>query len=377
MSHPIAVVGAGLSGLYATWLLQQAGHRVLLIEARERIGGRVLSQSPSAAGHRLDLGPSWFWPGMNPRIEKLLKQLGVAAFPQHSRGAAVVEGQDGKIHKHQSSWEQSPASYRMAGGTQSLVEAIHAQLDERVHFKPQTRVKGMQLRPHAVELSLQDPSGEWSQLAAQVIVTVPPRLLAQDMALEPAWPDALLQDMRATPTWMAGQAKFVAAYPKAFWREAGLSGNGMSHRGPMSEIHDASDGTGQSAALFGFVGASPSYRAGIGQEELQRQAIAQLVRLFGPEAAQPLWSAVQDWAQEPLTAAREDLRPLSYHPMYEVAQLPSAWAQRVWLAGTEQSPNYGGYLEGALEAAEIAVSHLQRSLPNLALHSAPLAHDEE
>ena len=377
MSHPIAVVGAGLSGLYASWLLQQAGHRVWLIEARDRIGGRVLSQSPSDAAHRLDLGPSWFWPGMNPRIEKLVQQLGLDAFPQHSRGAAVVEGQDGKIYKHQSSWEQSPSSYRLAGGTQSLVEAVRAQLDDRVHIQLQTQVRGLKLRPHAVELTLQDPSGQWTQLAAQVIVTVPPRLLAQDMAMEPAWPDALLKNMRATPTWMAGQAKFVAAYPKAFWREAGLSGDGMSHRGPMSEIHDASDGTGQAAALFGFVGASPSYRAGIGQEELKRQAIAQLVRLFGPEAAQPLWSAVQDWAQEPLTAAKDDLRPLSYHPMYQGAQVPEAWAERLWLAGTEQSPNYGGYLEGALEAAELAVAHLQRSLPNLALHSAPLAHDEE
>jgi len=377
MSPPIVVVGAGLSGLYASYLLQQSSHRVLLIEARDRIGGRVLSLAPDATGHRVDLGPSWFWPGMNQRIKKLVQQLGLESFPQQSRGAALVEGQDGKIYKHQNSWEQSPASYRIAGGTQSLVEAIRAQLDDSVNIKLQTQVRGMRLRPHAVELTLQDPSGEWMQLAAQVIVTVPPRLLAQDLALEPTWPDALLKGMRATPTWMAGQAKFVAAYPKAFWREAGLSGDGMSHRGPMSEIHDASDGTGQAAALFGFVGASPSYRAGIGREVLQRQAIAQLVRLFGPEAAQPLWSAVQDWAQEPLTAAKDDLRPLSHHQMYQAAQLPEAWAERLWLAGTEQSPNYGGYLEGALEAAEIAVADLQRSLYNSTLHGAPLAHDVE
>jgi monoamine oxidase len=224
---------------------------------------------------------------------------------------------------------------------------------------------------------LKDPSGEWTQLATQVIVTVPPRLLVQDMAFEPEWPEGLIKDMRATPTWMAGQAKFVAAYSKSFWREAGLSGDGMSHRGPMSEIHDASDASGQEAALFGFVGASPSYRAGIGQEELKRQAIAQLVRLFGPEAAHPLWSAVQDWAQEPLTAAREDLRPLSYHPMYEAAQLPSAWAQRLWLAGTEQSPNYGGYLEGALEAVELAVSGVQRSVQEVSLQPTTLSNEVE
>lgn len=361
MSYPVVVIGAGLSGLYATRLLQQAGHKVWLIEARERVGGRVLSVSPTASDHRLDLGPAWFWPGMNPRISKLLQTMDLASFPQHSKGAAVVEGQDGKIYKHQSAWEQSPSSYLIAGGTQALTDALHAAFDDTVHLKTNTRVLGMKLRPHAVELELQDASGRWSQLASQVVVTIPPRLWAQDMALDPVWPAAMMQDMQATPTWMAGQAKFVAAYPKAFWREAGLSGDGMSHRGPLSEIHDASDATGQQAALFGFVGASPTYRAGIGPEELKRQSLAQLVRMFGTEAATPLWHEVQDWAQEPLTAAKEDMRPLSHHPMYQEGVVPPEWRERVFMAGTERAPDHGGYLEGALESAELAVADVLKS----------------
>ncbi len=362
MSHPVVVVGAGLSGLYASWLLQQSGQRVLLLEARDRIGGRVLSQGEDGAAHRLDLGPAWFWPGMNPRVQKILKALNLRSFPQHTRGATMVEGQDGKVYKHQSGWEQSPSSYRIAGGTGALTQAIHAQLNSQVTFKASTRVLGMQLRPHAVELALQDGTGPWSQGASQVIVTIPPRVMAQDLALEPAWPEKMMKDMRATPTWMAGQAKFVAAYASAFWREAGLSGDAMSHRGPMGEIHDASDESGQSAALFGFVGASPSYRAGIGREALQSQSLAQLERLFGPQAATPLWSAVQDWALDPLTATSEDSRPLSYHPMYSVGEVPADWKSRVALAGTERSPNYGGYLEGALEAAELAVQSVLGNL---------------
>jgi monoamine oxidase len=365
MSYPVVVIGAGLSGLYATRLLQQAGHKVWLIEARERVGGRIFSVSPTASDHRLDLGPAWFWPGMNPRMNRLLQTMGLASFPQYSKGAAAVEGQDGKIYKHQSAWDQSSSSYRIAGGTQALTDALHAAFDDTVHLKTNTRVQGLKLRPHAVELELEDASGRWSQLASQVVVTIPPRLWAQDMALEPAWPAAMMQDMQATPTWMAGQAKFVAAYPSAFWREAGLSGDGMSHRGPMSEIHDASDATGKQAALFGFVGASPAYRAGIGSEELKRLALAQLVRMFGPQAATPLWHEVQDWAQEPLTAAKEDTLPLSYHPMYQEASVPPEWRERVFLAGTERAPDHGGFLEGALESAELAVADLLKSAASL------------
>jgi monoamine oxidase len=38
--------------------------------------------------------------------------------------------------------------------------------------------------------------------------------------------------------------------------------------------------------------------------------------------------------------------------------VPEPWADRVWLAGTERSPQYGGYLEGALDAATQAVKGL-------------------
>lgn len=363
MSYPVAVIGAGLSGLHASRLLTQAGQKVLLIEARERVGGRILSQGVGTQPHRVDLGPSWFWPGMNPRIERLAADLGLGVYPQFSQGATAIESPEGQVRKQQSSWEQSPSSYRIEGGTQSLIDRLQARIEGQVHLKTGTRLQGMTLRPHAVELQLQDSSGVWTQLASQVVLTLPPRLTAQDVQMSPAWPEPLLKDMRNTPTWMAGQAKFVAIYPTAFWREAGWSGAAMSHRGPMVEIHDASDATGQTAALFGFVGASPAYRAGIGREALERQSLAQLVRLFGPAAASPLWSAVQDWAQEPLTSSAADQQPLAYHPMYGDPVVPGEWDQRLWLAGTERSANYGGYLEGALESAEHAVQGLLAKWP--------------
>ena len=366
MSHPVVVIGAGLSGLYASDLLAQAGRPVLLIEARERLGGRVLSQGLPQGSHRVDLGPSWFWPGMNPRVERLSAELGLGVYPQHSRGATALEGPDGQVRRH-AGWAQSPSSYRIEGGTQSLIDKLQQRIAGKVHLKTGTRLLGLKLHPHTLELDLQDASGRWAQLAAQVVLTLPPRLTAQDIAFEPAWPDTLLRDMRQTPTWMAGQAKFAAIYPNAFWREAGWSGGGMSHRGPMVEIHDASDASGQVAALFGFVGASPAYRSGIGPDQLAQQALAQLVRMFGPQAATPLWSGVQDWAQEPLTASAADQQPLSYHPSYGNPVLPSDWSERLWLAGTERSANYGGYLEGALESAEEAVKGLAARWPQAAV----------
>jgi monoamine oxidase len=98
----IAIIGAGLRGLYAAFLLEQQGIRnYVLLEAREAIGGRITSipasgHSPddTAAGdniNRFDLGPTWFWPGFQGELDQLVSDLGLARFAQHEDGNMMVE----------------------------------------------------------------------------------------------------------------------------------------------------------------------------------------------------------------------------------------------------------------------------------------------
>jgi monoamine oxidase len=192
--------------------------------------------------------------------------------------------------------------------------------------------------------------------ADHVVLALPPRVAAQ-IEFSPALPANAVHAMHGIATWMAGQAKAVAVYDTPFWRAEGLSGDAMSRRGPMVEIHDASPASGGPYALFGFVGVPPGSRA---DEQLLRQDLqAQLIRLFGPQAAEPRQLYFKDWAFDPHTATEADKAPLYAHPTYGLPKaMTDLWDNKLHFAGTEVAHAFGGYIEGALEAAENVLNTL-------------------
>ena len=85
----VVIVGAGLCGLALAHRLVARGQRVCLLEARERVGGRVLTRTCETTGQPLDLGPSWFWPETEPHMVALLASLGLETVAQHDPGDAL------------------------------------------------------------------------------------------------------------------------------------------------------------------------------------------------------------------------------------------------------------------------------------------------
>lgn len=79
----VAVVGAGFSGLQAARRLQAAGRRVVVLEARDRIGGRV--RPGVIAGCEVDLGGQWVGVG-HDRLRALAAQAGAPLKPQYEQG---------------------------------------------------------------------------------------------------------------------------------------------------------------------------------------------------------------------------------------------------------------------------------------------------
>lgn len=343
------IIGAGLSGLYLATCLEAEGHDYHLVEARERIGGRI--KTTTVGNGYFDMGPAWFWPGQ-PRMASLVARLGLNKFNQYATGDLIFEDEGGRVQRGYG-FASMEGSWRLEGGLKRLVDALAAQVpDARLSLGAQ--VVRLDRRGELCCATLQDGT---TCEADRVVLAMPPRIAAK-LDFAPVLPASAARAMANLPTWMAAQAKAFAVYDTPFWRAAGLSGDAMSRRGPMVEIHDASPAKGGPPALFGFLGMPPKARADA--ERLTLAVREQLVRLFGTEAAQPRELFTKDWAFDPLTATAADAAPQFTHPAYGLpTALRGLWDGHLVFAGSEVAPTFGGYLEGALEAAEIALGRLE------------------
>ena len=347
MQSEILIVVGGLSGLALATRLHAAGRDVRLIEARDRLGGRILSVDG------FDLGPAWFWPGQ-PRIAALVDRLGLKRFDQYATGALIFEDERGVVERGRG-WASMEGSWRLEGGMGDLIAALVREMpQDRVHLS--SPVARIEQKDGGADIATTDGT---AYRARHVVLALPPRL-ARRIAIAPALPIEALHAMAATPTWMAGQAKVIATYDRPFWREAGLSGDAMSRRGPMVEVHDASPAKGGPYALFGFIGVPVTAR--YDGEALKAAVRDQLGRIFGAEAARPSALLLKDWAFDAFTATDLDQRPLHSHPNHGLPEaLSDPWNGRLLFSGTETAPRFGGYLEGALEAADRTLAALTRN----------------
>jgi monoamine oxidase len=87
----VIVIGAGFAGLSAAEQLLKRGNSVLIVEARDRVGGRTHTSTTQHGGW-VDLGGQWIGPGQN-HIYALAARLGRGVWPMYTAGRQVLDTQ--------------------------------------------------------------------------------------------------------------------------------------------------------------------------------------------------------------------------------------------------------------------------------------------
>lgn len=137
------VIGAGLAGLAAAYKLKTAGWQVTVLEARDRIGGRVFSHKDQQSGLICELGAEWVGES-HERIKALCKDFNIP-LQKHQFEDFLLR--DGRVYRP-GEWSFSPqakqAFDKMIAGYEKLTVAQKTRLDrtdwwnhlEKIGFSP-------------------------------------------------------------------------------------------------------------------------------------------------------------------------------------------------------------------------------------------------
>ncbi|CAN7715757.1 flavin monoamine oxidase family protein [Mesorhizobium caraganae] len=416
----VVIVGAGFTGLSAALVLKQADIDFVLLEARDRVGGRVEAVR-NGLGERIDSGGQFFCEDM-PEVTALAA----------ARGKAFVETYvDGDFITHPSlSVEQAERTYYGAMAIRERMNAIEPDdpaiagmsvatwlehqpdpTDAKTAFRSMIeglwclamdRVPLWHLIDNDRRITNEVPELQYSLLdtmqslaedlagdlgdrvrlnepvtrvehgshgvrvvsagsvieARKVLVALPPATAAK-LDFAPALPSVL---EKALGVWESGAViKIVVRYPKPFWRDRDLCGMVMWRDLPGLFACDASKDIDH-AALVVFVGGPLALRwRPLDDAALRAEVTARLVSALGPDAADIIDFSQRDWIQDRWSGgAYSDL--IVDVTARDAEHTIRAGAAPVHFASSELSPSFPGYVEGAIVMGRIAAKEIVTEL---------------
>lgn len=335
-NREVTILGAGLAGLSLAYQLKKQGIEALILEARDRIGGRI--QTIENACTTLELGATWF-ADKHQHLNGLLEELGLGKVEQYYGQYALYQHPDGQVQMYELPL-QTEASYRISGGTFKLIEALAEQLNQQVVLLNRP-VRSLHFQDEHVVIKTEEDIFQTDL----VINTLPPRLFTKMISCVPELPEHIRSLFENTHTWMGESIKVGFFAKNAFWKEMEI-GTLYSQRGPITELYDHSNEAG--FALKGFMAESFNQ---LSPKEREQAAREQLKDFFDASWINELIYVEESWKDQSFTSTpyKSSIFPHQNNGHHLLRE--PLYSGKLLLGGSETAQYFPGYLDGAVEAS--------------------------
>ena len=229
-SKRVIIVGAGISGLVAGYELSRAGHDVTILEARNRVGGRVFTlRTPFSDGHFADAGAARIPPDHDMTIG-YADHFGLTLDPFYPESSYYVNLSDDERtlisasdYLNNPPWEGFPVNrkdfIKIRGGTDKLPQAFADTLSDLIHLA--TPVESIEQNADGIIVGVSDGT-EYS--ADRALCTVPLPVLNR-IQFSPQLSDAKVEASSGGYDYAASTRVFMQ-FANRFWESEGLNGWG-------------------------------------------------------------------------------------------------------------------------------------------------------
>ena len=345
----IVIIGAGLTGLALAYFLKDKNYSIQIIEARDRIGGRIQTIRRSDLTP-IEMGATWFGK-KHTALTDLLATLGLSAFEQHLGNRAIYEPLSTSPPQLVQLPPNDAPSYRIQGGTDTLINTLIDNLDSRTSIHTSQQVTSIEKEGEQMILSTTTGKIECSV----VVSTLPPYLLLNTIEFTPALPEEVQQIMSTTHIWMGESIKVGIYYQEPFWRTPELSGTIFSNVGPIPEMYDHSNVEDDRYALKGFF--NGAYHS-VSKTDRLDLVLKQLRKYFGSRADNFIEYEEKIWSKESFTYVPYKRHLIPHQNNGHPAFRQSYCDNKFFIAGSETAALFPGYMDGAVRSAKFVAESI-------------------